>query len=178
MSDKASVKKKRGGIIIGVCVVIIIILLTVIIFLLLGKNNADQNPVKEKQRDVVVNPDNVEEVVQQLNETSERTTPGTYEVTMNSTWQFADGKSASDNAYVENAAANTNDVYFDIQISDTEETIYESPILPVGSYLDSITLDQELAAGTYDCVMIYHLLDEEGSSISTVRVSLTINIAN
>ena len=80
----------------------------------------------------------------------------------------------SDNAYVENAESNTNSVYFDVTRTDTEETIFESPILPVGSHLENITLDSDLPAGTYDCVVTYHLLDEEENSISTLKLTVTI----
>ena len=93
---------------------------------------------------------------------------------MNSTWYCKSGDMPSDNAYVENAESNTNSVYFDVTRTDTEETIFESPILPVGSHLENITLDSDLPAGTYDCVVTYHLLDEEENSISTLKLTVTI----
>ena len=126
-----------------------------------------------QKRNVVVNKDNVEEVLEQL---EDPVPPGSYEVKMKSTWNFASGDAPSDNAYVENVEANTNSVYFDVTRADTEETIFESPILPVGSYLDNITLDSNLPAGTYDCLVTCHLLDENDESISTVKLTLTINI--
>lgn len=164
-------KKKGGKIALIVCIVVIVALLGVVIFLLTRKE--DEGP----RRNVVVNEDNVAQIIEEMEE-SERVPQGSYEMTMNSTWYFDNGASASDNAYVENSVTNTNPVYFDITRSDTEETIFESPILPLGSHLDSITLDENLPAGTYDCVMTYHLLDENDESISTVNVSLTIVIEN
>ena len=124
------------------------------------------------KRDVVVNEDNVDKIVSQL----ERPGDGVYQVTMNSTWHFDDGTASSDNAYVENAEVNENPVYFDLTRSDTNEKIYESPIIPVGSHLDKITLDSELEAGTYECVMTYYLVNEDEDIISTVRVSVNIVI--
>ena len=112
------------------------------------------------------------EVIEQLAE--ERTPPGSYQVTMNTTWNFPSGDEPSVDAYVKNAEANTNAVYFDITRSDTEETIYESPIIPVGSWLEDITLDSSLPNGTFPCFITYHLLDEEDKSISTVKLTLTI----
>lgn len=164
-------KKKGGKVALIVCVVVIIALLGVVIFLLTRKED------EEPRRNVVVNEDNVEQILAEMEE-SERVPLGSYEMTMNSTWYFDNGSSASSNAYVENSVANTNPVYFDIVRSDTDETIFESPILPIGSHLDSITLDKKLSAGTYDCVMTYHLLDENDESISTVNVSLTIVVEN
>ncbi len=159
--------RKGGKIAVAVCIVVIAALLGVVIYLLLGKK---EEPVR---RNVVVNEDNVDEVLEQL---EDPVPAGSYEVKMNSTWNFTSGDAPSDNAYVENAEANTNSVYFDVTRTDTEETIFESPILPVGSHLENITLDSNLPAGTYDCLVTYHLLDENDESMSTVKLTLTINI--
>lgn len=174
-SEQGSANSKKGGgkFVLAICIGVIVILVAVIITLLLKKGNEDDNSVK---RNVVVNPENVEEIVQQMDD-SEKTEQGYYEVTMNFNWRFEDGSAPSENAYVKNSEANANSVYFDVTLADTEETIYESPIIPVGSYLEDITLGTDMEAGTYDCVATYHLLDDENVSISTVRVSLTIDIA-
>ena len=161
MSEQKSTKMK-GGIILAICIVVIIILLGAVVYLL-NARKAEDEPVK---RNIVVNEKNVEEVIEQLGE--ERTPPGSYQVTS--------GDTASEDAYVKNAEANTNAVYFDITRQDTEETIYESPIIPVGSWLEDITLDSTLPDGTYPCVITYHLLDEEDKSISTVKLTLTLII--
>lgn len=165
--------KKGGKPLLIVCALIIIVLLTVIIVVLLGKQKTDDKP----KRNVVVNEDNAEDVAEDLFN-HETVKPGTYEVRMNSTWNFKDGISASENAYVENVPANTNDVYFDVELSDTEETIYESPVIPRGSHLEAITLDEELEAGTYDCVLTYHLIDEDQNTVSTLRMGLTVVVEN
>lgn len=166
-------KKKGGKIVLIICIVIILALIGVVIYLLTNKESEEQGP-----RNVVVNEDNVEEIIEQMQD-SDRVADGYYEMTMNSTWYFENGTAASENAYVENTVTNTNAVYFDIMRSDTEETIFESPVIPVGSHMEGITLDKALDAGTYDCVLIYHLLDDEyENEISTVRVSLTIVIEN
>ena len=166
--QKENNKGRKGGKIAdAVCIVVIAALLGVVIYLLLGKK---EEPVR---RNVVVNEDNVDEVLEQL---EDPVPAGSYEVKMNSTWNFTSGDAPSDNAYVENAEANTNSVYFDVTRTDTEETIFESPILPVGSHLENITLDSNLPAGTYDCLVTYHLLDENDESMSTVKLTLTINI--
>ena len=169
MSEQKETNKGRKGgkIAVAVCIVVIAALLGVVIYLLLGKKE------EQVRRNVVVNEDNVDEVLEQL---EDPVPAGSYEVKMNSTWNFTSGDAPSDNAYVENAEANTNSVYFDVTRTDTEETIFESPILPVGSHLENITLDSNLPAGTYDCLVTYHLLDENDESMSTVKLTLTINI--
>lgn len=159
--------KKGGKIAVIVCIIVIILLLGIVLYLLLGRK---EEPIN---RNVVVNEDNVEEVLGELDQ-KESVPVGYYEATMNSTWNFKRGDAPSDNAYVKNAESNSNSVYFDVTRADTEETIYKSPILPVGSHLENITLDSNLSGGTYDCVVTYHLLNEDDESISTLKLTVTI----
>lgn len=166
-NEETKGEKKKGGKIVLVICLVLIVVLCVIIYLLLHRE--DDKP----KRNVVVNEDNVGQVLQEI---GERVPAGNYQVTMNSTWHFKSADEPSEDAYVENSKANQNPVYFAITRSDTEETIFESPIIPVGSHLDNIDLDSELSVGTYDCVLTYHLLDDEEETISTVRVGLTIVI--
>lgn len=169
-SEKANTKKKGIlPVIIGIAAVIIVIV--GVIILTQGGKSKD---TASEQRNVVVNPDNLDDVLDDLK--NQKTESGTYEVTMNTTWEFEKGDSASTNAYVENSTSNKNAVYFDIVRTDTDDKIYESPVLTVGSHLEKITLDKALEKGSYDCTLTYHLLDEKGNPTSKLNLSLTINI--
>lgn len=161
---------RKGKPIAIVCICAVFIALIVVILFILKSQN------KPVARNVVVTPENVDEILEDLK--GQKTQAGQYEVTMNSVWQFKDGSSASSNAYVENATSNTNDVYFDIVRSDTGETILKSPTIPVGSHLENITLDTDLEAGDYKCVMTYHLLDESSQPISKLNINLSIHVEN
>ncbi len=186
MSDnvgkRRSVNKGKGGgiyvTVIAVCAVVIVTLLATVVYLTAGRKDSGDSAREETQekRNVVVNEENVEEVVTSLS-ADEKVSAGYYEVTMNTTWNFENGASASDNAYVKNVATNTNDVYFDVTIAETDELVYSSPVIPLGSYLENISLDRELEQGTYDCVCTYHLIDEDQNTLSTLSISLTIVVA-
>lgn len=168
-------KANKKLIIILIVLLVLIVVMAGVIAMLIIKGKKDNHT--EPKRNVVVNENNVKEVVSQLAK-DEYTPVGSYEVTMNSTWNFENSNSISDNAYVKNAVSNTNSVYFDVLRSDTKEIIMESPVLPVGTYLDNITLDKELAAGTYDCICTYYMLDDNQNPKSKVSLNLTINIRN
>ena len=128
---------------------------------------------KEDGRNRVVTPDNVDEVMEEFE--GRKVEQGYYTVTMDTTWHFETGDAVSENALVKNVETNTNDVYFDIFLAgDEENPIYESPVIPIGSTLEDIALDKPLDAGTHDCVVVYHLIDGEQNTVSTVRVALTI----
>ena len=164
--------KLKGKVPFIICGLIIAILIGVITVLIL--KNKEDNSIK---RNVVVNEKNAEKIAKQMVE-EDKTPIGSYEVTMNSTWNFENGTAASENAYVENSKRNINPVCFDIIRSDTNEAIYASPILPVGTHLEDITLDKELPAGTYDCVCTYHLLDDKDKPIGKLNISITIVVSN
>lgn len=173
---------RKGGIAaLVICGIVIIALLGVIIVLLLrrgGNEEAAANSATSGslRRSVVVSQQNAEQVVEDLL-AQEYVEPGYYTVSMNNVWNFATGDSVSEDAFVANLQKNTNDVYFDVFIEgDEENAIYMSPVLPRGSELDSIKLDKVLEAGTYNCVMIYHLVDENQDTLSTLRVGMTIVI--
>ena len=170
MSDTNSKGSNGLKIAIAVGVVVIVALLGVIIFLLVGRGKAEE----PEKRNVVVTQDNVDEVVEEMAE-APTVEVGYYEASMNTTWTFATGSDVSEDALVANVEGNTNDVYFDVVLAEDEEkVIYKSPVIPRGGELKNIALDTPLDAGTYPCVCIYHLIDENQKTLSTVRVGITV----
>lgn len=161
-------EKKTKKFVILSAVLVVAILVAVIIFLLPKMQEG------EAKRNVVVTRDNIEEVADDMMN-RDYIEPGYYSTSMSTTWHFATGDAISEDAYVANVEENTSDIYFDVFLADDEnEAILKSPILPRGSELDNIALDVQLSAGTYDCVMVYHLVDEEQNTKSTLRVRFTI----
>lgn len=183
MSNETNEAKKGSNtgkiVIAGAGLVIIVLLVIIVVLLTRGNKPVEETPDNEvASRGVVVNKSNAEQVVDDMVLTP-YVEPGYYEASMTNVWHFADSKSVSSDAYVENVEGNTNDVYFDVFLaSDESSPIIESPVIPRGVEMDEIKLDKEIPAGTHDCVMVYHLIDENGKSISTLRVGLTIIVEN
>ncbi len=178
-----STEQKGGGqrLIIAFFAVIIVLLLVVIV-ILLSKDRGGTAGVevddKESVRNIVVTHDNIDEVADQM-KMPEYVAPGYYEATMTNVWHFKTSDSISEDAFVENKKTNTNDVYFDVFLaSDETDPILQSPVIPRGAELDNIALDKILSPGTYDCVLIYHLVDENQNTVSTLRVGIEIVIEN
>ena len=176
---------RTKGLLVGFAVVIIALLVVIVILLVKGQASgqnvpeAVQNSAEPKvKRNVVVNEENVEEVVDNMaSEGREFVEPGYYICNMDTDWTFETGDAVSKDARVDNAVENTNDVYFDVFLANDESTpIYCSPVIPRGSFLEHIALDTPLDAGTYDCVVVYHLIDEEQETVSTLRVAITITV--
>jgi flagellar basal body-associated protein FliL len=188
-AGKNGKKGGKSGLVIGIVAAVIIIaaLIGVIIYLVVSKNKEPEPEVAganteapaepgetRKERDVLVTEENIEDVVAQM-EADDYVAPGYYTVTMNYDWHFPSGKEASTDAYVENVAENTDDVYFDVYLADDpENVIYQSPIIPRGSHIKGFALDTPLSAGTYDCVCEYNLVDEDQNSLSTLSMSVQV----
>jgi hypothetical protein len=165
---------KKGGtkVVIAISVVVILALVGVILWLIFSKNDEEGD-----KRDILVTEGNVEEVVEELQEP--KNDPGSYTVKMNNTWHFKTGDAASDDAHVENIPENATDVYFDLfEDTDDAETnaLYKSPIIPRGGTLEGFKLDKPLDAGTHNCIMVYHLVDDDQNTLSTLRVRVTLEV--
>lgn len=180
MLNKNSEKTNKKWIMMCVLAGVVILgLVCVIVVMSRSRDTDGEREGEAEKRPVVVIEENAEEVAEQiLNQTEPVGIPLSYQVTMNSTWEFEDGKSESKNAYVANSKDNETPVYFDVVRNDTRETIYQSPVIPLGGELSSIKLDQDLNAGDYECTLTYHLIDEEQNTLTTVNIWVMIKIAN
>lgn len=109
-------------------------------------------------------------------EMSDKVEKGMFECKMTTTWTFENSDSVSPNAYVANVESNLHTLYFDVFESATNELLYSSPMLPVGTELNDIKLDKKLSAGDYSAVVMYTLVDENYEEVSTVGFNITISI--
>jgi predicted metalloprotease len=182
----------RTIIIIGA--VIIVLLVGIILVLLFKKPDSEKSQPQDDEsqqmqqttqqtqqtpkREVLASDENISELAEQLETaTKEYVKPGRYTAMMNFEWHFATGDSESSDSYVANSDKNTNDVYFDVFLdSDKDNAIYESPIIPRGSEIKNIKLKRDLDAGTYDCILVYHLVDENQNSLSTASFTVKVII--
>ena len=162
--------------IVGKSLIVALLAATLSLLSACGKKQAETTPEPDtgNTRSVLVTPENVEEVAQEfINE--KYVEPGYFAASMSNVWHFATGDAISEDAYVANRTENTNDVYFDLFLADNQDApIYESPVIPRGGALENFALDADLDAGTYDCLMIYHLVDENQETVSTLQVEVTV----
>ena len=168
-------------IVIAVFAVVVIALMGIIIYLLNrdddgGRDVGTQRKVADSVR-TVIDEDSANDVMEQMRE---EVAEGMFECQMSMTWTFADGKAESQDAYVANSTNNTHPICFDVYMRDTEELLYLSPVLPVGTDLRNIKLEKELPAGNYQAIVMYKLLKDVDSQeeISNAGFVVTINVLN
>lgn len=174
--------KKEGGpskLIIVIGAVIIVLLVALILILLLKKspepavsNTDDTRKVAESAR-VVLDEESAGNIMDEMRKEVEE---GMFECNMSMTWTFADGTSESKDAIVMNSSNNSYPFYFDVTLNDTEELIYSSPVVPVGSQLTDFKLDKDLNPGEYKATVMYSLLEDEESQVVKSQAGFVITI--
>jgi type II secretory pathway pseudopilin PulG len=177
-------KKSSNGLIIVVIVLLVIILLVLVgvVAFLLGRDKG-RSEESENRRQVqssvrtIQDENDAANVVQQM---KEEVAEGYFECKMSMAWTFPDGESESPDAYIANSENNSHPIIFDIYLTDTEELLYSSPVLPVGSDIKNLKLDKALPAGTYNATVMYSLIEDETSQkvISSAGFIVTITVLN
>lgn len=178
---------KRGFAIIIAFLVIIVILVGVIAFLL-GRNTGSSDNSSEagntpsgrevvSESRVILDEDSAAGVMEDMRSEVEE---GMFECNMSMTWTFDDTTNPSKDAYVANSKNNKYPIYFDVILKDTGETIYTSPILPVGSELKNFALDKSLDPGTHKVKVMYTLIKDEVSQepISSAGFIIKVKVGN
>jgi hypothetical protein len=173
MQAQTPVKPKRKistSVMIGavLAVVVIAVLIIVIVRLL-------NVPVETRTGGVgtVATIDNIDEIQEKRSKPVE---DGYYRTRMNVDWSFDTWNTPSQDAYVANADTNKRTVYFTVALKETDEIVYTSPDIPVGSQLTGFALDKDPGVGEHAAVTTYHLLDDDGNELTTVSVSVTLRI--
>ncbi|MCI9038055.1 MAG: hypothetical protein HFF80_09900 [Oscillospiraceae bacterium] len=89
---------------------------------------------------------------------------------------FATGSSEG-NLMLENPANNAKLLMVEIYRDDTEELIYQSKALPVGSYIENVRLDKVLEPGEYAATAYFKAYHEEdGSYIGQAGAAILITV--
>lgn len=176
MAEENEKGGKKTAVIIAVVAVILAAAVAVVLLMPgRGKDNNDDSEGEDgRQRSALITRDNVGTVLADVDISEADSDADEYVVTMNPSWEFPDGTSESTNAYVENSLANSHAVYFDVLLADTQETVYESPVIPRGKSIEKFALDKDLEAGTYSGIVVYYLIDGDQNVLSQVKVSVTL----
>ena len=174
MAKKASFSEKIIRVILAVLIIALIALIFLIVKSFFDVNHKTTPEEVPEARNVIVADS---EITRRNADSAEVDSVASHDVKMNSLWNFKNGSSVSNDAYVANPSVNVNDVYFEIFLNGTDKCIFKSPVIPVGSHLENISLDQKLAAGSYECNIKYTLLGSDGaSSVGTIQLSLRVII--
>ena len=101
---------------------------------------------------------------------------GMINISMNTSPCFENGN-AEGNLMIVNEGANRYPQVVEIIRNDTEETIYKSGAIPVGSKIESAKLNTTLSAGTYECTALFYNVDpDDGSYLGCAGAVIRITV--
>ena len=116
-----------------------------------------------------------EKIQEELNSQVEA---GYINISMNTTPVFEDGSSEG-NLMIVNETINNYPQKVYISRNDTDELIYTSKGIPVGSKIEKAKLDVNLPAGTYECTAMFHNVDPDtGDSLGCAGATIYITVKN
>lgn len=116
-----------------------------------------------------------ERLIENLNE---KVTDGMINISMNTSPTFADG-SAKGNLMIVNETVNRYPQVVEITRNDTDELIYKSGAIPVGSKVEKAPLSVGLDAGTYECTAMFYNVDPNtGAYLGCAGAIVYITVQN
>lgn len=169
---KGDTRKSNKPLII-IFIIVIAALLGVIAWLLFFRGTEEETD----DRLILINDDNKDTVMDELDD---KVAKGMFECKMSMTWNFTGGGQGSSDAYVANSEHNTYAIYFDVIDNTTNETLYSSPYIVVGSEISGFLLDKKLEPGSREATVMYTLVDQDNNyeKISSAGFIVTMNVSD
>ena len=114
-----------------------------------------------------------DKIIASLNEKVEE---GMINISMNTSPNFANGTSAG-NLMIVNESINRYPQVVEITRNDTNEVVYKSGAIPVGSKIETAKLSVDLDAGTYECTAMFYNVDPNtGSYLGCAGAIINITV--
>ena len=114
-----------------------------------------------------------DKIIASLNEKVEE---GMINISMNTSPNFRDGTSEG-NLMIVNEEINRYPQVVEMTRNDTNEMIYKSGAIPVGSKIEHAKLSVDLPAGTYECTAMFYSIDpNSGKTLGAAGALITITV--
>lgn len=182
--DKEKNNNKSLWIILAVVVVLLVAVVAVLIVVILKKNNVnDVQQVTENSGNggavfeyessaVATDPVTLQELYDKMLEEAKE---GTMALEMQ-TESFSEN-GTDFNCYIANAINNKYDMFVVIYADETEEEIYRSGLIPVGSRIESFTSSKKFEPGVYSATIVYNQVEDDHATIhAQVNIGLNLNV--
>ena len=177
-------RNKHTGLKIGVVVAVIVIIILLLLHFCKGCSGpASGNGAEGRTFDLTRPGDAVsdrgpetrsrEEIQADLNR---QVAEGQITISMNLEPRFESAEAEGDLLIV-NDTSNRYPQIIEIIREDNGETVYTSPVVPVGKYINTDKLDAPLSAGDYPCIAYFHAINaESGAVLGTGAARITVHI--
>lgn len=172
--DTTAKKKQKRLLILGT-VICLLLVAAGIGFLLMSQQGTDGNGLElDDNASMGILPGI--DIAQRQAELQQQLDEGMIAFSINASPVFATGSSEG-NLMLENPANNAKLLVVEIYMDDTGELIYQSKALPVGSYIENVSLDKVLEPGEYAATAYFKAYrEEDGSYIGQAGAAILITV--
>lgn len=180
MSEKKenNITISKGSItIIGILLAVIVCLLG---YMVVGnsKNNTESTVISKTNADPnLIQGNTKEDAKAELAEAQRKVDEGMLAVEITSTPTFPSGTEVG-KIMVQNPEKNTLDFTVQFVLDDTDEVVYTSGLIPVGSRVDDAKLDKDLDKGQYPATAFFTSYDSNGVPVGQTGLAITIIVQN
>ena len=167
-------KPKRKKQILIAALVVLLLAVAGVVYLLLGQDTDGSGLELDDNATMGILPGI--DIAQRQDELQQLLDESMIAFSINTSPVFATGSSEG-NLMLENPANNAKLLMVEIYRDDTEELIYQSKALPVGSYIENVRLDKVLEPGEYAATAYFKAYHEEdGSYIGQAGAAILITV--
>lgn len=171
-------EKKKSTKILWIVLLVFLLVVTaagasVFAVITLQKNAAKQQPQSTLVYEANVVTNDADALQKAVDALAEQVKEGQMALEMQTQAFSTDGQHFT--CYLGNGAGNQYDMFLVLYRDDTQEEIYRSGLIPVGSHIEAFDLDTPLPAGNYDITLVYNQVEEDLETIhAQVNVGLTL----
>ena len=162
MSEKPPKKSKKKPLIIAAACLLLLVIGGAAFWLTRADDGKDDDPLALDDNATMGILPGVD-IAERQAQLQEQLDEGMIAFSINSSPVFADG-GAEGNLMLENPGNNAKLLVVEIYIDDTQELVYQSKAIPVGSYIENVRLDKVLEAGEYQATAYFKAYREEDQS--------------
>ena len=182
MNDEKKTDRKERSFTIGAALAVALLMALIMLLLFRCGSDRIQTPDASASPGIAWDADaeeggletkSKEEIQAELNE---KVAEGMINISMNTSPVFESG-TAKGNLLIVNSERNNYPQVVYIVRKDTQEEIYRSGAIPVGSKVEYAQLEVDLPVGTYDCVAYFNNVDvESGQYLGTAGAEIQLTV--
>lgn len=170
--------KKNSTIVQKVLIVALFIIIIIGAIFILSKikkvnqpNEINNNGLKTYESNIIL--DDPETLQDEYDKMVEKAKEGRMALEMKTVASSDDGKNFI--CYLGNAKSNSYDMYMVLYLDSTQEEIYRTGLLPVGSRIESFELEKALEPGEHTATIVYNQVEDDGVTVhAQVNVGLDL----
>lgn len=170
------VKNNKFNSKITVVLIISVLIITIGVLLFINSVSNDDNTL-QIDSNVIVGEMDTTTLAEKVKQAQEKVDEGMLALNIAPNPIFVDGESKG-KVMIGNPSNNTKSFTVEFILSDNNQSVYKSGLIPPNGYIEEVALDKNLDKGEYLAVAYFTSYSSEGVEDGTVGINIKITILN